>query len=223
MKITSVQYKTLSDKELVDLVLQNRNEEAMLFIIFNKYDPLLKKLCKRYYDTLFYYEELQTELFIHFKVNDWYVLRSFGWKSSFGTWLGKVAGSLFIKKMRELIDFEKNKISIDEDGENKEYNLPASKTLDEWNMVMLIEAIQRLEDKDQRFILLREFDGYEPSEIAKQLEELRRKEGRLKKRKDDSGLIHEIIPTAEYIHMLKGRAKDNLRIIMNELKKDFEW
>ena len=123
----------------------------------------------------------------------------------------------------ELIDFQKKKVSIGEDGEKGEYNPPAPKTVDEYNMIMLIEAIQRLEDKDQRFILLREFDGYEPCEIAKQLEELRRKEGRLKTRKDENGEIHEIIPTYKYIHMLKGRAKDNLRIIINELKKDFEW
>ena len=223
MIIASTQYKDLPDHELVDLILQKKNEEAMLFIIFIKYDPLLKKLCNRYYDSLFYYEELQTELFVHFKANNWHVLRSFGWKSSFGTWFGKVAGSLFIKIMPELIDFQKKKVSIGEDGEKGEYNPPAPKTVDEYNMIMLIEAIQRLEDKDQRFILLREFDGYEPCEIAKQLEELRRKEGLLKTRKDENGEIHEIIPTYKYIHMLKGRAKDNLRININELKKDFEW
>lgn len=215
-------YKKLSDKELVDLILQNGNEEAMLFIIFNKYDPLLKTLCRRYYDTLFHYEELQTELFIHFKADDWYVLRAFGWRSSFGTWFGKVAGNLFLKKMPELIDIGKNSIYIGEDGENAGYNPPAPEPVDEQCMVMLIEAIQRLEDKDQRFILLREFEGYEPCEIAMLLEKLRRKEGRLKTRKVN-GQIQEIIPTAEYVHMLKGRAKTNLRVIVNELKKDFEW
>ena len=43
MKVISIQYKDLSEKELVDLTLQNENAEAILFIIFEKYDPLLKK------------------------------------------------------------------------------------------------------------------------------------------------------------------------------------
>lgn len=225
MIMTTIKYKDLSDNELVDLILQTGNEEAMLFIIFDKYNPLLKKLCKRYYDTLFYYEELQTELFIYFKANDWHVLRSFGWKSSFGTWFGKVAGSLFIKKMPELIDLEKYKVSIGEDSGNGEVNIPEPMPSSgyDMNMVILIEAIHQLDDKDQRFILLREFDGYGPKEIAKQLEDYRRREGRLKNRKTKDGHTEEIIPTAEYIHMLKGRAKDNLRIVVNELKKEYKW
>lgn len=222
MQIVLNSYTDLSDKEIVELILRERNEEAMLFFIFNKYDPLLKKLCKRYYDSLFYYEELQTELFIYFKANDWHVLRSFGWKSSFGSWLGKVAGNLFLKKIPELIEFGKNKVYIGKENRNEAYNYPPQKSFGGGSRVMLIEAIQRLEDKDQRFILLKEFEGYDPSEIAKQLEALRRREGRLKTRKVNEQ-IQEIIPTADYIYMLKGRAKANLLTIVNELKKDFKW
>lgn len=221
----SIQYQDLSDKELVDLILQKGNEEAMLYIIFEKYDPLLKKLCKRYYEDFFFYEQLQTELYILLKENDWHALRSFGWRSSFGTWLGIVAGNLFINKMHELIGISKFSISIGEDVVKGEFNPPILELPLEHdiNMVLLIEAIQQLEDKDQRFILLREFDGYEPKEIAQQLESYRRRERRLKIRKVEGNGIEEIIPSAKYVHMLKGRAKRNLCIIINELKKDFKW
>ena len=218
------QYKDLDDRQIIDLVLSDGNEEAMLFLIFERYLPLLKKLCTRYYGDLYYLEQLQVELLILLKANDWHPVRGFGWRSSFGTWLGTVAGNLFIKKMPELIGIDKFPVSIGENGEDGEVNIPEPEPPHEndMHMTLLIEAIQQLEDKDQRFILLQEFEGYTPKEIARQLEAYRRKENRLKTKKVN-GQIEEIIPSAEYIHMLKGRAKDNIRVIISELKKEFEW
>lgn len=218
------QYKDLDDRQIIDLVLSDGNEEAMLFLIFERYLPLLKKLCTRYYGDLYYLEQLQVELLILLKANDWHPVRGFGWRSSFGTWLGTVAGNLFIKKMPELIGIDKFPVSIGENGDDGEVNIPEPEPPHEndIHMTLLIEAIQQLEDKDQRFILLREFDGYTPKEIARQLETYRRKENRLKTKKVN-GQIEEIIPSAEYVHMLKGRAKDNIRVIISELKKEFEW
>lgn len=217
-------YENLDDRQIINLVLSDGNEEAMLFLIFERYLPLLKKLCMRYYGDLYYLEQLQVELFIHLKVNDWHPVRTFGWRSSFGTWLGTVAGNLFIKKMPELIGIDKFSVSVGENGEDGEVNIPEPEPPHEndMNMTILIEAIQQLKDKDLRFVLLREFDGYTPKEIARQLEAYRRKENRLKTRKVN-GQIEEIIPSADYVHMLKGRAKDNIRIIISELKKEFEW
>ena len=218
------QYKDLDDRQIINLVLSDGNEEAMLFLIFERYLPLLKKLCMRYYGDLYYLEQLQVELLILLKANDWHPVRGFGWRSSFGTWLGTVAGNLFIKKMPELIGIDKFPVSIGENGDDGEVNIPEPEPPHEndMHMTLLIEAIQQLEDKDQRFILLREFDGYTPKEIARQLEAYRRKENRLKTKKVN-GQIEEIIPSAEYVHMLKGRAKDNIRVIISELKKEFEW
>ena len=218
------QYKDFDDRQIIDMVLSDGNEEAMLFLIFERYLPLLKKLCMRYYGDLYYLELLHAELLILLKANDWHPVRGFGWRSSFGTWLGTVAGNLFIKKMPELIGIDKFPVSIGESGEDGEVNIPEPEPPHEndMHMTLLIEAIQQLEDKDQRFILLREFDGYTPKEIARQLEAYRRKENRLKTKKVN-GQIEEIIPSAEYVHMLKGRAKDNILVIISELKKEFEW
>ncbi len=216
-------YKEYDDRKLIALVLSG-NDEAMLFLIFDKYSPLLKKLCRRYYGDLYFLEQLQVDLLIHLKSNDWHAIRNFGWRSGFGTWLGTVAGNLFIKKMPELIGIDKFPVSIGNDGDDGEIDLPEPPPPHEndMHMIMLIEAIQRLEDRDQRFILLREFDGYSPKEIASLLEIYRRKENRIKTREVD-GRIEEIIPTAEYVHMLKGRAKDNIRVILNELRKEYAW
>ena len=216
-------YNSLDDQKLVELILDG-NEEALLYLIFDRYSPLLKKLCIRYYGDLYFLEQLQTELLILLKTKDFYSLRGFGWRSSFGTWLGVVAGNLFIKKMPELIGISKFTVSIGEDGDNNEVNPSEIESPHEndIHMVLLIEAIHLLEDKDMRYILLREFDGYKPKEIAKQLENYRRREGRLKSKKVNGELIN-IIPTAEYVHMLKGRAKDEIRFIIKELKKEFKW
>ncbi len=213
-------YKNIEDRKLVEMVLEEGNQEALLYVIYNRYDPLLKKLCRKYYNNLHYFEQLQTDLFIHLKTNDWHALRSFSWKSSFGTWLGMVAGHLFLKKMRELIGIAPYWVSIDEKGSEEVKSLPNSKDEREFDdrMVLLGEAIRQLEDPDQRFILYRDFEGYEPKEIAAQLKELRRKEGRLKTRRKEDGQIEEIVPNAEYVHMLKGRAKINLRTIIKNIK-----
>ncbi|MBQ9230629.1 MAG: hypothetical protein IJ190_05525 [Prevotella sp.] len=216
-------YNGLDDQKLVELILDG-NEEALLYLIFDRYSPLLKKLCVRYYADLYFLEQLQTELLILLKTKDFHALRGFGWRSSFGTWLGVVAGNLFIKKMPELIGISKFTVSIGEDGDNNEVNPsePESPHENDIHMVLLIEAIHLLEDKDMRYILLREFDGYKPKEIAKQLENYRRREGRLKSKKVNGESI-DILPTAEYMHMLKGRAKDEIRVIIKELKKEFKW
>lgn len=214
----STSYNDKEDKDIVKMILDDGNQEAMLYLIYERYDPLIKKLCKKYYTSLSYYEQLQTELFIHMKAKDWHTLRSFSWRSSFGTWLGIVAGHLFLKKMPELIGIDPYTISIGEDGDNGEVNPPAPGDEHEFDdrMTLLGEAIQQLDDPDQRFILYREFDGYTPKEIAIQLEELRRKEGRLKSKKTDNNKTIDIIPNAEYIHMLKGRAKTNIRTILQK-------
>ena len=217
-----LRYKDLDDRQMIDLVLSG-NEEAMLYLIFERYSPLLKKLCKRYYNDLRFLEQLQVELLILLKDKDWHAVRGFSWRSSFGTWLGTVAGNLFINKMPELIGIDKFLVSIGENVKGGEVNIPEPEPPHEndMRMILLIEAIQQLEDKDQQFILLREFDGYKPKDIAHQLEAYRRKENRLKTRTVD-GKTEEIIPDAEYVHMLKGRAKKHIRVIINKLKKELE-
>lgn len=216
----SENYKNYDDRELVRMILENGNQEAMLYLIYDRYSPLLKNLCRKYYDSLYFYDQLQVEVFIHMKSNDWKILRSFEWRSSFGTWFGMVAGRIFLKNMHELIGFDPYLVSIGENDDDGEVDVAAPSDDHEFDsrMVLLMEAIQQLDDPDQRFILYREFEGYEPIEIAQQLETLRRKEGRIKTRINKEGMIEEIIPNADYIYLLKSRAKADIRTIINKLK-----
>ena len=84
------------------------------------------------------------------------------------------------------------------------------------NKVMLLEAISRLDDADYRFILVKQLEGYKPYEIAILLERKRRAENRLPMRNGE-----EVIPDAEYIHMIIGRALTKIKTIIEQIKK--EW
>lgn len=217
MNYNYYEYKKLKDEKLCDLFISG-NDEAMMFLIQWRYAPLLKKLCQKYYDDLTYLEQLQTELLIHLHKNDYHAMRSFGWKSTFGIWLKTVAAHLFLQKKMELIDLAENSISIGEERDEGQINPPDTIYEENMHMVLLMEGINMLEDKDQRFILLREIDGYKPWEIAKLLYSYRKKEGRVKKRKLANGSLEEIIPTADYVYMLKAKAMTNLRRIIYGLK-----
>lgn len=53
---------------------------------------------------------------------------------------------------------------------------------------MLMEAINRFDNEDYRFILIKELEGYSAREIAQLLGQKRIDENRLKKRSDGSSI-----------------------------------
>jgi hypothetical protein len=63
-------------------------------------------------------------------------------------------------------------------------DLPESEPdYDPLDAVLLLEAISCLEDEDDRFILLKELEGYSPKELSQMLAEKWRKRGQIKIRK----------------------------------------
>ena len=97
-------YRDMTDKEIVDLIIAG-NEEAMLYLLYDRYENDLKFYAWRYYDSLAYLEDLINYLYIHFKGKngDWQPLKSFQWKCKFRTWFCSVASHLFLEKRDELI------------------------------------------------------------------------------------------------------------------------
>lgn len=71
-------YGDMTDKEIVDLIIAG-NEEAMLYLLYNRYENDLKFYAWRYYDSLAYLEDLINYLYIQFKGKngDWQPLKSF--------------------------------------------------------------------------------------------------------------------------------------------------
>lgn len=214
--ILHTSYKDMTDKEIVNLIIAG-NEEAMLYLLYDRYENDLKFYAWRYYDSLVYLEDLINYLYIQFKGKDadWQPLQSFQWKCKFRTWFCSVAAHLFLEKRDELIGLGGKDDSIGVKSGDKPLPKPNLET-ENHNLVMLMEAINRLENDDYRFILIKELEGYNHKEIAEMMVAKRKKE---KKVTFYNGKI--VIPDAHYIDMNKARALKEVKAIVKQIKK--EW
>lgn len=215
-KTSQVIYGALTDKGLIDLVLNEGNEEALLYLIFERYEKKLKFYTFRYYGSLEFYEDLCNELYLHLKGKDgdWSVLRNFQWRSSFATWFNLVASHLFWKKRDELIglgnDFGSKR---EEEGEQPIPEPPVESENEK--RVMLLEAISRLKDEDYRLIIIKELEGYNHKEIAEMLIEKRKRDGKVTRYRGEV-----VVPDAHYVDMSKARALKEIKIYVEQIKQE---
>ena len=209
-------YGDMSDKEIVDLIIAG-NEEAMLYLLYDRYENDLKFYAWRYYDSLVYLEDLINYLYIQFKGKngDWQPLKSFQWKCKFRTWFCSVASHLFLEKRDELIGLGGKDGSKGTDGGDKPLPEPKPEPENQ-KLVMLMEAINRLENDDYRFILIKELEGYNHKEIAEMMVAKRKKENKVTFYK---GKI--VVPDAHYVDMNKARAIREVKAIVEQIKKDW--
>ena len=209
-------YSDMTDKEIVDLIIAG-NEEAMLYLLYDRYENDLKFYAWRYYDSLAYLEDLINYLYIQFKGKngDWQPLKSFQWKCKFRTWFCSVASHLFLEKRDELIGLGGKDGSKGTDGGDKPIPEPTPEPENQ-KLVMLMEAINRLENDDYRFILIKELEGYNHKEIAEMMVAKRKKENKVTFYK---GRI--VVPDAHYVDMNKARALREVKAIVEQIKKDW--
>lgn len=207
-------YKNMTDKDIVDLIIAG-NEEAMLYLLYDRYENDLKFYAWRYYDSLAYLEDLINYLYIQFKGKngDWQPLKSFQWKCKFRTWFCSVASHLFLEKRDELIGLGGKDGSKGTDGGDKPLPEPKPEPENQ-KLVMLMEAINRLENDDYRFILIKELEGYNHKEIAEMMVAKRKKENKVTFYK---GKI--VVPDAHYVDMNKARALREVKAIVEQIKK----
>lgn len=206
----------MTDKEIVDLIIAG-NEEAMLYLLYDRYENDLKFYAWRYYDSLAYLEDLINYLYIQFKGKngDWQPLKSFQWKCKFRTWFCSVASHLFLEKRDELIGLGGKDGSKGTDVGDKPIPEPTPEPKNQ-KLVMLMEAINRLENDDYRFILIKELEGYNHREIAEMMVAKRKKENKVTFYK---GKI--VVPNAHYVDMNKARALREVKTIVEQIKKDW--
>ena len=209
-------YRDMTDKEIVDLIIAG-NEEAMLYLLYDRYENDLKFYAWRYYDSLAYLEDLINYLYIQFKgkKGDWEPLKSFQWRCKFRTWFCSVASHLFLEKRTELIGLGGNDDSKGTDGGDKPLPEPKPEPENQ-QLVMLMEAINRLENDDYRFILIKELEGYNHKEIADMMVAKRKKENKVTFYK---GKI--VVPDAHYVDMNKARVLREVKAIVEQIKKDW--
>ena len=205
-------YKSLSDEQLI-AAIRSGNEEAAIFLIYNRYYSDLRYLCFNIYNSHDYIDDLCHELYILLKGSnaDWAPLASWQGVSSFRTWLNRVARRHFLKNRARLIGFRETKLYSANEGDPDPVERVPSKAIsaeDRMARVMLVEAIGRLKNEEQRLVIIKELQGYSHAEIAQMLNQRRLAQNLVKQRKD--GTV--ILVTAEAVDVLKQRAVQNLKM-----------
>lgn len=221
-------YEKMTDQQLVEKVTkppigQSANEEAIAFLLYNRYNPLLSKLyCYVFQKHQGFYDDCLGDLFIYLKGRDsnWNKLRRFEWRCTFGAWLKPIALHRFERIKPRLIDKVPYPISIsmggDDEDDTPKLQLPELSP-EEYERnerkVMLLEAISMLKNEDQKFVILKHLQGYNSKEIAELLQ----------KRWDKYGIVkynnqkQVVVPDAAYVDVRQQRARKNLQKIINEL------
>lgn len=204
-------YDSFSERDLIEVILSG-NEEAAIYLIYNRYYRDLRYLCFDIYGSHSYIDELCQEVYIHLKGKngDWHPLATWTGISTFRTWLNKAVRNLFLEKRADLIGLRENKLySDDEDDVDPIEKVIADQPTLEENMqkVLLLEAINKLDNPDQKLVILKELQGYSHEEIAAILNQVRRSENRIKLNKEGK----EILADAAAVDVLKQRAVAHLK------------
>ena len=211
--VSTSKYARLSDREIINSIITNPyNEEAAAYLLYERYTPKFRKLCRDIYGTCDVYYDCVDDLFIFLKGNnlDWDKLRSFEWRSKFSTWIGTTASRRFIEIKPLLIGKLKNSFPIDKyaspDKDKEAFERRMRK-------VMLMEAVGQLKDADQKFVILKTLEGYDSSEIALLLAKKWRKQGIV--RYDNLG--NAVVPSAGYVDVRRQRARVELKRILGTI------
>ena len=221
-----IKYNELTDREIVGRILAiPHNEEAAAFLLYNRYDPLLHSIYNKLTKERIWYDDCVDELFIHLKCKDgsWRTLASFEWRSTLGCWLRGVARNKFLEVLSKLIENGGSNLSLeanDDDPERPSIQQPDGGEENyerRQRKVMLLEAIEKLKDEDQRFVIIKYLEGYSSNEIAILLQKKWKKQGIVKYGYKKNSKVKEIVvPDAGYVDVRTQRAKANLRKIMDE-------
>ena len=83
-------YESLSDKELVELLLAN-NQETIEYLFFHRCAGLFAHVIHSVFQSQGKQEELVSEFYLYLNENNWEKLRKFEFKSGLNTWLAVVA------------------------------------------------------------------------------------------------------------------------------------
>ena len=211
-------YAKMTDEELVSLVTHEpHNEEAAIFLLYERYKPLMLALSVSIFKDNTLYEDLITSVYMALKGNgDWKPLLSYRGESRFACWIKSVAKHAAQKYFHTMIENRDDTDSLDvedEDGNptlvlpdagNEEYERRQRK-------ILLLEAINELKNQDDRFCVIKHLEGYNSKEIAQQLQIKWNTEGT--KHYNKKGEL--IIPTNAYIDVRFARAKAELKKIMS--------
>lgn len=215
LRFESHKYKDWTDDMFLDLVKeqhQTYNEEALSYFLFQKYSPKLRAVYSKLYPTYDWYEDCVMDLFSYIKGDDrnWSVLRSFQRRSKFSTWYGKIAFNEFKAAKTKLVGKDEP-----EDTCIPPQKEEGSHVVDKYmDRVMLMEAIGKLDDADDKFIVIKTLQGYKGEMVANMLQQRWTKYGIVKYNKDGE----VVTPGGKYVNVRMQRIREQLRDMLKENK-----
>lgn len=206
-KTTIARYADLTDNEIVSAITNEKHDqEAVGYLLWYRYAPLVRR---HYYNIIKhpnFFDDAVTDLHIYLIGDDGKCEKfsAFEWRSSLGSWLNVIIWRQFNayrKKMEE-------ELGPDDGGSEP----PAVDDYYERNYmkVILMEAIAKLKDVDQKFVVTQRLAGFNSREIASQMEMMWKKHGIV--RKDAKGNI--ITPSVGYVDVRMQRAKVELKKLL---------
>lgn len=215
-------YKDCSDEEIVSsILLKPHDEEAAVYLLYNRYAPLLRNVYRRIYESdNSWYGDCIDDLYLFLQGNDkeWCKLKTFEWRSGFATWLSRTAYNRFLEQKTRLMGKIRGTISIDDGHGNKSIMQIPCENEQEYDRrernILLLEAVSMLKDADQKFVILKRLQGYNSKEIALLMQKRWEKHGIVKYNKKKQ----IVVPDAAYVDVRTQRAKDNLAIILKNIR-----
>ena len=207
-------YDAYSEQELVRAILTG-NEEAAIYLIYNRYYKDLRYLCFDYCGSHEYIDDVCHEVYLLLKGKngDWHPLSTWTGLATFRTWLNKTVQNYLYNNREFLIGLREKKLysaKVDDPDPVEEVESHYSSLETNMQKVLLLEAINKLDNQDQKLVILKELQGYNHTEIAAILNIVRRKEKRVKFDKDGK----EILADAGAVDVLKQRAVAQLKEIL---------
>lgn len=203
-------YKELSDRELVELIVATQhNEEAVYFLLYDRYRALLFSIYQYYFGKSYYwFDDCMQELFLSLRgaEGNWNSFANFGWRAKMSTWLTKVAENKFLDCYYKMI-VKAGQATSNDNGNGPKYPIDSGRAI---MMIELMEAIGKLDDENQKFCMLKHLEGYNHKEIADMLKQKWDKEGTVvyNKKKEI------VIPSEGFVNVRLQRAKEELRELM---------
>lgn len=159
-------FDSLSDKQLVELLLAN-DEEAIEYLFFIRCNGMFAHIACSVFQSQTCKEELITDFYFFLSENNWSRLRQFEFKAGLNTWLTVIA-IRFFKKIRvsqtKMLTIDPQLIVETRKDETDDYDI-----INEMSRLELYKAIDRLSKPRERYALLADLTGKRAEDIAAEM------------------------------------------------------
>lgn len=221
-KILRDKYDSLTDGELIDLIVtEPHDEDAVLYLLYIRYNSLFRKVYYYIDKTGEFFEDCLHDLFMYLRGSDgsWKKVGTFDGDGTFSGWLWQVAKREFPKSFKKLIDNGSVVVSMDSDDSIKpiiqDTDDPEKNYDRRLLKVLLLEAIGKLKQDERRFICLKRLEDYSSKEIAEMLKMVWERDGVVKYNKGEV-----VVPTEAYVNSSSQKARHDLKKLLNDLREE---